>query len=111
MDAWGWQQLDPWLQIDNAEIIDTVHHEPDRPHDRTYFQVGTGFRSYSSPARLGAERATLAFAQLRARHRPRSAWGRTDGAPWFWRDAGKPPNPGVASQSCCNFAFGFGSRW
>src|ERR1035441_9867856 len=22
-------------------------HQPDRPHDRTYFQVGPGFRSYS----------------------------------------------------------------
>ena len=33
----------------------SVRHDPDRPHDRTCFRVGTGLRSYSSAAPLGAE--------------------------------------------------------
>ena len=40
-----------------ADIARALGHNPDRLHDRTSFRVGTGLRSYSSPAPLGAEGA------------------------------------------------------
>jgi hypothetical protein len=61
-----------------------VRHDPDRPHDRTCFRVGTGLRSYSSPAPLGAETRSRASDRRRTAGLRRESGESQDRGPHGW---------------------------